>query len=1517
MPSQYFGGNDLKAIGAISAIMITLIGGITAFSGSFQNLDSQYATSTHEVVGELQVTSSARLPIDSQVNAKQICLADGTNCPASTSGTGTDLNWTFDETNNLVRNATPTTDIVLGSDATSTGAPVYFDLTGEETGTSTVVFGYNTNTRVGIGVESPSKALDVKGDIENIYQQDQMLSLRTDFDISNIIYSKKMRIQGRFLYLLATTTLTIVDFTNVDAPIVVSQTEIKNDATSIPQHLAVSGRYVYTVDTDGFMNVVDVSVPSAPVIVGTLTLSPTTGPEDIVVQGSFAYVLGGDGNLYTIDIHDPTNPVTTSIAAGGGGLGGMAIQGHYIYTVDQSFALIIPYDITDPANPVAGTYVASPGAPSLISIEGNYAYVMAEGSGDLDVFDLSDPMIPVLVKEQHIVSPASELAVDMALTGRYIYLSTYGVGHVMTVDVKDPLAPSIVSTTTLSGEVLRTIATDGKYVMAMEDNSVSPLTLHIFEAPGVEAASMLVHSAEVGDLHVLQGASIYNWLTVGGGLNVGSGGILSFGAINVGSTNTTSTFAYAVSTTQAEVSKSLTVGGVNVCLQDGTNCPGGGGGGGTQSLAQTTAYGATTTDTLELYGGFLAASSTVTSTLTVVGDFEVQGVSSLQNMSFVDGTSSNWFGFTSASGSTLDASAIQVNGIPVCLQDGTNCPGGGGGGTQSLAQTTFYGATTTDLLSLYGGFLAASSTVTSTFTTVGLETNVAGFISRSSSTIVGDLSLTGTLYGVDINGNDLFAGNDLHVNGAGDVGGSLTAGAGMYITGDLQASGGTTTISEPFEVLAHLSTLGGGFISQASSTVVGAMTVTGATSLQGLSFVNGTSSAWLGFATASGTTLNASAINVNGSAVCLANGTNCPVAGTQSLAQTTAIGAVTSDKVSLFGGFLSASSTVTSTLTTVGLETNVAGFVSQASSTVVGALTVTGATSFQGLSFVNGTSSVWLGFTTASGTTLHAGAIDVNGSAVCLANGTNCPAGGSQTLAQTTALGAVTNDKVSLFGGFLAASSTVTSTLTTVGLETNVAGFISQASSTIVGAFTDTGAASFGSTLAVTGISTLTGGYIAQASSTVVGALTVTGATSLQGLSFVNGTSSAWLGFATASGTTLNAGAINVNGSAVCLANGTNCPVAGTQSLAQTTAIGAVTNDKVSLFGGFLAASSTVTSTLTIVGLETDIAGFVSQASSTVVGLFTTTGGYISQASSTVVGAFTSTGATTHGSTLAVTGLSTLTGGFVSQASSTVVGAFTDTGATVLGSTLSVASLATLTSGYVSQSSSTVVGAFTVTGAGSFGSTLAVTGISTLTGGFVAQASSTIVGALTDTGLFTAAGGYVSQASSTVVGAFTVTGATTLATMIATNATTTNATTTSLYVSGTASTSVLYVNGQLPCLANGVNCPLEQWNVILNTGTTTASINQGYISTSSSIVTLTLPATAAVGSVIDMVGQGSGGWKIGLPASTVIHFGNLDTTTGVSGYISSLNRYDGVRLVNVVANTEWVVVNAQGTMTVN
>lgn len=94
------------------------------------------------------------------------------------------------------------------------------------------------------------------------------------------------------------------------------------------------------------------------------------------------------------------------------------------------------------------------------------------------------------------------------------------------------------------------------------------------------------------------------------------------------------------------------------------------------------------------------------------------------------------------------------------------------------------------------------------------------------------------------------------------------------------------------------------------------------------------------------------------------------------------------------------------------------------------------------------------------------------------------------------------------------------------------------------------------------------------------------------------------------------------------------------------------------------------------------------------------------------------------------------------------------------------------------------------------------------------------------------------------------------------------------------------------------------------------AVNNGYVADSGSLVTLTLPTTAAVGDRVRVAGFGAGGWKVEQGSGQVIHFGNQDTTSGASGYIASLNRYDAVELVCVVANTDWAVVSSQGNMTV-
>lgn len=110
----------------------------------------------------------------------------------------------------------------------------------------------------------------------------------------------------------------------------------------------------------------------------------------------------------------------------------------------------------------------------------------------------------------------------------------------------------------------------------------------------------------------------------------------------------------------------------------------------------------------------------------------------------------------------------------------------------------------------------------------------------------------------------------------------------------------------------------------------------------------------------------------------------------------------------------------------------------------------------------------------------------------------------------------------------------------------------------------------------------------------------------------------------------------------------------------------------------------------------------------------------------------------------------------------------------------------------------------------------------------------------------------------------------------------------------------------------------QTWPWTEVTGTTqAAAVNSGYILNNAGLVTLTLPAIAAVGDVILVVGKGAGGWKVAQNASGVIHFGNLDSTTGTGGFISSTAQYDCVMLVCIVANNGWVVQNSVGNITVN
>jgi hypothetical protein len=131
-------------------------------------------------------------------------------------------------------------------------------------------------------------------------------------------------------------------------------------------------------------------------------------------------------------------------------------------------------------------------------------------------------------------------------------------------------------------------------------------------------------------------------------------------------------------------------------------------------------------------------------------------------------------------------------------------------------------------------------------------------------------------------------------------------------------------------------------------------------------------------------------------------------------------------------------------------------------------------------------------------------------------------------------------------------------------------------------------------------------------------------------------------------------------------------------------------------------------------------------------------------------------------------------------------------------------------------------------------------------------------------------------------------------------------------LSGGGTTNFLRADGSWAAPAGGGGGGGITWSEVVSTPIT-ASINNGYVITNSAFTVVTLPTTAAVGSIIEVSGKGTGGWRVSQGgASVIIYLGNKSTTLGTTGYISSSHFRDSVRLICITANNEWSVISSFG-----
>jgi flagellin len=142
----------------------------------------------------------------------------------------------------------------------------------------------------------------------------------------------------------------------------------------------VSGSYAYVPDVYTETNVVDISNPSSPTLVATLSSSGKT--YDTEIYSKYAYVPCSNG----IKIYNISNPALPSLAGSysGSGVGKLSINHGKIYATELNAGVydLITLDISNPINPkLIGRYSnISSGFPDVLSV-GNKVFVGCQSEG--------------------------------------------------------------------------------------------------------------------------------------------------------------------------------------------------------------------------------------------------------------------------------------------------------------------------------------------------------------------------------------------------------------------------------------------------------------------------------------------------------------------------------------------------------------------------------------------------------------------------------------------------------------------------------------------------------------------------------------------------------------------------------------------------------------------------------------------------------------------------------------------------------------------------------------------------------------------------------------------------------------------------------------------------------------------------------------------------------------------------------------------------------------------------------
>ncbi len=284
-------------------------------------------------------------------------------------------------------------------------------------------------------------------------------------------------IQGHFLYATAYDSSGSRAFVVIDIQDPTSPVRIPNNWSSMTTlGVDVEGYYAFLAESHYGLWVCNVSNPYAVTQPSPGYIDTPGNATAVLVDGGIAYVADGPSGIQIVDISDPSAPVIIGSADTPGNAVKLAMQGNTLFVADRTGGVQV-FDVSTPTSPVAvaniaisdayeidlmggvlvigasdGVYTYSVGSlvtdftlvgtyntyhANDVAIQGNIAYVAA-GADGLVVLDVSDPTNPILLDRIWQGATIDYTTVDVQ--GQFAYVTNWGSSNkgLNCFDISDP-----------------------------------------------------------------------------------------------------------------------------------------------------------------------------------------------------------------------------------------------------------------------------------------------------------------------------------------------------------------------------------------------------------------------------------------------------------------------------------------------------------------------------------------------------------------------------------------------------------------------------------------------------------------------------------------------------------------------------------------------------------------------------------------------------------------------------------------------------------------------------------------------------------------------------------------------------------------------------------------------------------------------------------------------------------------------------------------------------------------------